>query len=43
MIQKCGVSRFLKEMNTFIQQGCIEFIKKDSKDIYKVAKYLSFK
>jgi len=30
----------LKEMNTFIQLGCIKLIKSDSKDIYNVTKIL---
>ncbi len=40
-IQKFGVSIliFLREINTFIQQGCIKLIKSDSKDIY-VIKYI---
>ncbi len=29
---------FLKEINTFIKQGCIKLIKSDSKNIYDVAK-----
>ncbi|XDV46539.1 hypothetical protein PO909_014421, partial [Leuciscus waleckii] len=32
------VCLFFKEMNTFIQQGCIKLIKSDSKDIYNVTK-----
>jgi len=28
----------LKEINTFIQQGCIKLINSDSKDIYNVTK-----
>jgi len=35
----CNFS-FLKEMNTFIQQGCITLIKRDSKDIHDVLKIL---
>jgi len=27
MVQKFGVSQFLKEINIFIQQGCIKLIK----------------
>ncbi len=34
---------FLKEMNTFIQQGCIKLIKRDSKDIHIVIQYFCFK
>ncbi len=35
---------FLKEMNTFLQQGCIKFIESNSKDIYNVTKiYISNK
>ena len=34
----------IKEINTFIQQGCIKSIKSDSKDIYNVTKdYISNK
>ena len=34
----------MKEINTFIQQGCIKSIKSDSKDIYNVTKdYISNK
>lgn len=36
-VQKFGqvfFFHFFKEMNTFIQQGCIRLIKIDSKDIY---------
>jgi len=33
---------FLKEMNAFTQQGCITFIKSDSKDIYNVSKDFYF-
>ncbi len=32
-----------KEMDTFVQQRCIELIKHDSKYIYNVVKYLYFK
>ncbi len=43
-IHKFGVSKiFFKEIYMFIQQGCIELIKSDSKDIYKVTKDLYFK
>jgi len=35
----CNFS-FFKEMNTFIQQGCITLIKRDSKDIHDVLKIL---
>ncbi len=39
-----GSVRFKKKyIYMFIQQGCIEFIKSDSKDIYKVTKYFYFK
>ncbi len=34
--------RFLKEINTFIQQAWIKLIKSDSKDIYNVTKDLYF-
>ncbi len=34
---------FLREINTFIQQGCIKLIKNDSKEIYNVTKYFYFK
>jgi len=34
-IQKFGISKiFFKEMRTFIQQGCIKMIKRDSKYKY---------
>ncbi len=33
----------MKEINTFIQQGCIKLIKSESKDIYIVAKDFYFK
>ncbi len=33
-----SVRFFFKEINTFIQQGCINLIKTDSKDIYNVKK-----
>ncbi len=32
-----------KLINAFIQQGCIQLIKNDSKDYYNVTKYLYFK
>ncbi len=32
-----------KEMNTFIQQGCIKIIKSGSIDIYNVTKALYFR
>ncbi len=36
--QMFGVSNFfLKDINTFIQQGCIVLIKSDSEDIYNVS------
>ncbi len=36
-IQKYGVSKcFFQEINTFIQQGCIKFIKSDSKVIFNL-------
>ncbi len=38
---KYGV--LFKEMNTFIQQGRIKLIKRDSKDIYNVIKDFYFK
>ncbi len=31
---------FFKEIKTFIQQGCIQFIKSDSQDIYNVTQDL---
>ncbi len=34
---------FLKEMNTFIQPGCIKLIKSDSEDIYNITKDFYFK
>ncbi len=40
-VQKFKVSEKLfseREMNTYIQQGCIKLIKTDSKDIYNVRK-----
>ncbi len=43
-IQKFGVSKIiLKEMSTFIHQGCIKLIKSDSKDVYNVTKDFYFK
>ncbi len=43
-VQKYGVSMFVfKEINTFIHQGRIKFIKTDSKDIYNVTKDYHFK
>jgi len=33
----------LKQINTFIQQGCIKWIKIDSKDIYNATKNVYFK
>jgi len=30
---------FLKEIDYFIQQGCIQLIESDSKDIYNVTKH----
>ncbi len=43
-VQTFGVSKiyFLKEMNTFVQQGHVKLIKRDSKDIY-VTKDFYFK
>ncbi|XDV14440.1 hypothetical protein PO909_014693 [Leuciscus waleckii] len=38
IINICGICTTIQEINTFIQQGCIEVIKSDSKDIYNVAK-----
>ncbi len=36
-MQMFGLSKiFLKDTNTFIQQGCIKLIKSDSEDIYHV-------
>ncbi len=35
-IQKCWVC---KEINTFIQEGCIKLIKSDSEGIYKVTDF----
>ncbi len=32
---------FLKEINIFIQQGCIKLIKIDSEDIYNITKELN--
>ncbi len=29
-----GVSNVFKEINIFIQQRCVKFIKSDSKDLY---------
>ncbi len=34
---------FLNEINIFIQQRCIKFIKSDSKDIYNLTKDFYFK
>ncbi len=34
------VVRLKKKTNSFIQQRCIKFIKRDRKDIYNVTKYL---
>jgi len=43
-VQNFRVSKiFLKEINTFIQQGCIQFIKSDSKEMYNVTKDFYFK
>ncbi len=43
IIQKFVVSKiFFKDINTFIQQGCIKLIKSDSKDIYNVTKDFYF-
>ncbi len=42
IVQKFGVSNFLKEINTFFLQGCIKLIKPD-KYIYNVTKYFYFK
>jgi len=33
----------MKEINTFIQEGCIQLIKSDSKDIYNVTKAFYFR
>ncbi len=33
---------FLKEINTFIQQGCIKLIKRDSKDICNGTKRFTY-
>ncbi len=41
MFKILGSVRFLKEMYTFMEQGCIN--KRDSKDFYNVKKYLYFK
>ncbi len=44
--QKFGVRKrffFLKEINTFIHQGCIQLIESDSKNIYNVTNYFYFK
>ncbi len=41
MVEKICFS-FLKEMNTFIQHGCLASLS-DSKDIYNVTKYFYFK
>ncbi len=30
---------FLKDINTFIQQGCIKWIKNESKYIYNITKH----
>ncbi len=34
---------FLKEINTFTQQGCIKLIKSDSKDMFNNVKKIYFK
>ncbi len=41
-LQKIGVSRIFKEINTFIQKYCIKLIKSESKYIYIVNKELYF-
>ncbi len=35
----CSVSVFI-EIDTFMQQGCVKLVKSESKDIYKVSKFI---
>ncbi len=41
--QKIGFFLLLKEINTFIEQGCIKLISNESKYIYNVTEDLYFK
>ncbi len=43
LFKNLGSVRFVEEINTFIQQGCITFTKNDNKDIYNVTKNIYFK
>ncbi len=43
LLKSLGLVRFLKEINTFIDQGCIKLIKSDSKDIHNVTNDFYFK
>ncbi len=39
----CHLPTYLQDIYIFIQQGCIQFIKSDHKDIYNVVEDLHLK
>lgn len=39
----CHLPTYLQDIQNFIQQGCITFIKSDHKDMYNVAEDLQLK